>query len=103
MPGNNSALNHSNNQSGFDASLKRRSLNSANFNAFNNNGQSHSNYSNQYSNTVGPNASHLLQNSSLASSARLNTGTSSSAAASVLGMRYTTSFTLFLFVVSIIS
>ena len=34
---------------------------------------------------VGPNATHLLQNSSLASSARLNASTSSSAAASVLG------------------
>jgi trimeric autotransporter adhesin len=34
---------------------------------------------------VGPNATHLLQNSSLASSARLNSSTSSSAAASVLG------------------
>jgi len=34
---------------------------------------------------VGPNATHLLQNSSLASSARLNSSTSSAAAASVLG------------------
>lgn len=34
---------------------------------------------------VGPNASHLLQNSSLASSARLNTSTSTNATASVLG------------------
>ena len=44
-------------------------------------------YSNNslFNTNVGPNASHLLQNSSLASSARLNSATSSSAAASVLG------------------
>ena len=34
---------------------------------------------------IGPNASHILQNSSMASSARLHISTSSSAAASVLG------------------
>lgn len=42
-------------------------------------------FSSNSSHHVGPNATHLLQNSSLASSARLNTSTSSSAAASVLG------------------
>lgn len=78
-----------NNHSFVDSNLKRR-MNSTNYNSNtsgnNNNGSpTYGNNSSLFSTNIGPNASHLLQNSSLASSARLNSGTSSSAAASVLG------------------
>ncbi len=75
-----------------DSSLKRRSMNSTNFGTSGSNNNS-SPVSSAYGNAsslfgssnLGPNASHILQNSSLASSARLNSATSNSAAASVLG------------------
>lgn len=63
-------------------------LNNSNNNANTGSSGSGSGYNNSssiFNTNVGPNTSQLLQNSSLASSARLNSATSSSAAASVLG------------------
>lgn len=91
--GNGSQTNQQNQHNFMDSGMKRR-VNSSNFNI--NSGNSSNNPSSQqasslygnnnlFNTNVGPNASQLLQNSSLASSARLNSATSSSAAASVLG------------------
>lgn len=67
-----------------DQKRRMNSNTNATGNGSNNLGSMYSNNS-LFNTSVGPNASHLLQNSSLASSARLNSATSSSAAASVLG------------------
>jgi len=99
--GNNGSQGNNQQHSFMDPVLKRRSINSATFgqlnsvNSNNNNnnsipgsiayGNNTSSSSSLFGGNVGPNASHLINNSSLASSARLNSGTSSHAAASVLG------------------